>query len=141
MVRLGSRDDWLIYVFWVASILLGIAPSICAEKLHPTCFHRPRYKSLGARKHFRRVWRVCLRTSVCECVQYKLDSVRDADLVVDAEQRFLDRVFLDPELLRNLAVPDPFRDQADDLVFSRGQQALSLRIDDARGRRQSKGFY
>jgi len=72
-----------------------------------------------------------------ECVQNQLDSIRDADLVVDAEQRFLDGVFFDAELLRDLAINNPFRDQADDLVFSCCQQALSLRVDDACRSRRS----
>jgi len=77
---------------------------------------------------------------VCEYEQYKLDPVRDADFVVDAEQGFFDGVFFDPELLRDLAITHSLRDQTDDLILSRAQQALSSRIDDARWRRQSKGF-
>ena len=59
----------------VASIRLGIAPSICAEQVDPPCFHGPRYKSLGNRRHCGRIGCLCLHTSVCECIQDKLDPV------------------------------------------------------------------
>ena len=75
-----------------------------------------------------------------EDVQYEFDPVRDADLVVNAKQRFFDGVFFDTEVLRDLAITDPFYDQADDLVFSWCQQTLSLGIDYPPRRRRFQGF-
>ena len=77
---------------------------------------------------------------MCEYVQYKLDPVRDADLVINAKQRFFDSVFFDTELLRDFAITNPFRDQADDLVFPWCQQTLTLGIDYPPRRGRFQGF-
>jgi hypothetical protein len=53
-----------------------------------------------------------------ECVQDQLDSIRDAQLIVDPQQGFVDRVLFYAELLRDFAVANPFCYEVDDLFLS-----------------------
>jgi hypothetical protein len=64
------------------------------------CQHRKRRPLGGA----------SFRAPVRECVQDQLDTIGDAQLVVDPQQRLFHRVLFDAELLRNLAVADAFCD-------------------------------
>jgi hypothetical protein len=79
------------------------------------------------------IWGAFFRAPVSEGIQDQFDSIGDAQLVIGAQQGFLDGVFLDAELLGNLAIADAFGNQIDDLFFARGQHTLSLGIDDTCG--------
>ena len=66
--------------------------------------------------------------AVVDGVEHQFDPGGDAQLVENAKQILLYGVFAECQLLGDIPIREPFRDQGDHLLLARSQQAAALHI-------------